>query len=104
MCGRIMRRVVERRQIVLEARSNPTTGVVQRFLNVGDQFDTQCAEGAVDFPPNPESVALMRLGDALIDYPGIERNRPHSTKTDHDCTSSGCQDRKDASRDGKECV
>ncbi|SEG17011.1 hypothetical protein SAMN04488115_103457 [Bosea lathyri] len=53
MCGRVMRRIIEGRQIVLEARSYPTPGIVQRFLNIGDQFITQWAKGTVNFSPNP---------------------------------------------------
>jgi hypothetical protein len=70
-----MRWIVEGRQIVLKARSYPTPGIVQRFLDIGNQLITQWAEGAVNFSPNPEPVALMRMGYALIDQPGIERNR-----------------------------
>lgn len=75
MRSRVVRWIVEGRQIVSEARAYPTPGIVQRFLDIGDQFITQRAEGAVNFSPNPEPVALMRLGYALIDQPGIERNR-----------------------------
>lgn len=75
MRSRVMRWIVEGRQIVLKARSYPTPGIVQRFLDIGNQFITQWAEGTVNFSPNSEPVALMRLGYALIDQPGIQRNR-----------------------------
>lgn len=53
MCGRVMCWVIEGRQVVLEAQSYPTPGIVQRFLNISDQFITQWAEGTVNFSPHP---------------------------------------------------
>lgn len=75
MRSRVVRRIVEGRQIVLEARAYPTPGIVQCLLDIGNQFIAQWAKGTVNLSPNSEPVALMRLGYALIDQPGIQRNR-----------------------------
>jgi len=37
----------------------------------------------MNLSPDPQSVALMGLGNALIDQPGIESNRRQATKSNH---------------------
>jgi hypothetical protein len=81
--GWICRGVVKGREVVFEPTPDPPTHILERLVDIVDEVSFDRGQAGTLLAPNPQSVTLVSVGQALVDQLSVEKSRRQASKANH---------------------